>query len=236
LHSLPSFKRGDVTLENWRTHPYSRWSFQNASELVPSAIISHGTGAASGEAPARLLDEIAIEDAGGEMVAASELLARSYTDSCLVLRKGEPVAAWNAPHSDPRAPHLIFSVSKSITGLAAGIAHGEGLLDPEAPVTAYLPGTAGSTYGSARVRDLLDMTVDLDFDEAYLDLGGAFDRYRRAMLWNPERAGTRPETMEQFLATLPAQGHGHGRRFHYASPNTDLLGLVIERATGIRLH
>lgn len=88
----------------------------------------------------------------------------------------------------------------------------------------------------ARVRDLLDMTVDLDFDEEYLDDGGAFDRYRRAMLWNPERAGTMPETMEGFLATLGARGHGHGRQFYYASPNTDLLGLVVERAAGIRYH
>jgi CubicO group peptidase (beta-lactamase class C family) len=42
--------------------------------------------------------------------------------------------------------------------------------------------------------------------------------------------------MEAFLCTLPAEGHGHGHRFHYASPNTDLLGLVIERAVSMRFH
>ena len=32
------FERGDVTLANWRERPYSTWSFQHTSELVPSAV------------------------------------------------------------------------------------------------------------------------------------------------------------------------------------------------------
>jgi CubicO group peptidase (beta-lactamase class C family) len=120
--------------------------------------------------------------------------------------------------------------------MLAGIAAGEGKLDPDATVATYVPSAERSAYGTTRVRDLLDMTVDLDFDEEYLDAGGAFDRYRRAMLWNPERGDAREETMEGFLATLGARGTGHSRRFYYASPNTDMLGLVVERATGVRYH
>ncbi|MGQ3296571.1 MAG: serine hydrolase domain-containing protein, partial [Shinella sp.] len=133
--------------------------------------------------------------------------------------------------------HVIFSISKSVTGMLAGIAVDDGLLDADAPITDYVPMPASSAYGSARVRDLLDMTVDLDFDEEYTDKDSAFDRYRRAMLWNPERADTVAQTMEEFLATLPARNSGdHGKRFYYASPNTDLLGLVIEWAVGRRYH
>src|SRR5690606_31311431 len=100
----------------------------------------------------------------------------------------------------------------------------------------YAPSMQGSGFGAARVRDLLDMTVDIDFDEEYLDADGAFDRYRRAMLWNEQRPDATPETMQGFLATLGTPGNGHGKRFYYASPNSDLLGLVIERATGMRFH
>lgn len=227
-------ERTAITLENWRTHPASRWSFQNTCELVPSAVISHGTAGAVAPLPGPL-EEIRIEDREGNEAIVSEALARGHTDSLLVMREGKPLASWSAPHSDFDAPHLIFSISKSITGLAVGIAHGAGLLDPDAPIANLVPSMAPSTYGSARLRDLLDMTVDLDFDEDYVDHGGAFDRYRRAMLWNPERPETRPETMEAFLATLPAEGHGHGVRFHYASPNSDLLGIALERAVGKRL-
>lgn len=233
---IPPAERAAITLDNWRGHPASRWSFQNCCEFVPTAILAQRRTEPDEPPSAGPLREIRLEDAEGHDVAATDLLARRHTDSLLVLRDGQPIASWSAPHSDFHAPHLIFSVSKSITGLLAGIAHGEGLLDPEAPVVELVPSMAGSTYGWARLRDLLDMTVDLAFDEDYVDHGGAFDRYRRAMLWNPERPGTVPETMESFLATLPAEGHGHGVRFHYASPNTDLLGIALERAVGRRFH
>ena len=229
-------ERAAITLDNWRSHPASQWSFQNSCEFVPIATISHGSRDLRQPPPPGPLGEIRLADHEGRAFHATDMLAQRHTDSLLVLRDGGPVAAWSAPHSDFHAPHLIFSVSKSITGLLFGIAHGEGLLNPDAPVVDIVPSAASSTYGSARLRDLLDMTVDLAFDEDYVDHGGAFDRYRRAMLWNPERPDTAPETMEDFLATLPAEGHGHGHRFHYASPNTDLLGIALERAVGRRFH
>lgn len=228
--------RGDITLENWRLHPASRYSFQHVSEFVPVAMIGWpGKPEEASPGPARL-DNLALRDRDGSHLSALAHMQRSYTDHVVVLCDGRLVAEWVADGIDPARPHLLFSISKSITGLLAGIATGEGSLDPDAPVTDYVPSMAGSTYGTARVRDLLDMTVDLDFDEEYLDDGGAFDRYRRAMLWNPERRETQPETMEGFLATLGGHGRSHGERFYYASPNTDLLGLVIERATGVRYH
>ena len=68
----------------------------------------------------------------------------------------------------------------------------------------------GSAYGAARVRDLLDMTVSLDFVEDYLDTDGDFDRYRRAMLWNPERRGTQPENLDaSWLAEAGRRAAGH---------------------------
>lgn len=229
-------ERAAITLENWRSHPAARWSFQHASEFVPTATIAHAAATPVAPPPAGPLHEMRIEDARGQATPAIELLARRHTDSLLVMREGRPLASWSAPHADFDAPHLIFSISKSIAGLAVGIAQGDGLIDPETPIVDLVASMEPSTYGSARLRDLLDMTVDLDFDEDYVDHGGAFDRYRRAMLWNPERAGTHAETMEAFLATLPAQGHGHGQRFHYASPNSDLLGIALERAVGRRFH
>lgn len=228
--------RGDTTLENWRLHPASQYSFQHVSEFVPVAMIA-GPHAPEEVSPGpAMLDNLALRDRDANRISALAHMQRSYTDHVVILRDGALVAEWHADGIDPGLPHLLFSISKSITGLLAGIATGEGRLDPDAPVINYLPSMAGSAYGTARVRDLLDMTVDLDFDEEYLDDGGAFDRYRRAMLWNPERPETRPETMEGFLATLGSHGQGHGMRFYYASPNTDLLGLVIERATGMRYH
>lgn len=229
------FTRHDVTLANWRTAPYSRWSFQNVAEIVPSATISYPAG----DAPARpdAPDAIEIEDPeSGRQMSVSDYLSLTGTDSFLALKSGGPAASWAAPHADFGAPHVIFSISKSVTGILAGIAREDGLLDPDQPVPAYVDLPASCGYADARVRDLLDMTVAIDFDEEYLDADGAFDRYRRAMLWNPERPETKPETLEAVLASLGKTSGSHGERFFYASPNTDMLGLVIERATGTRYH
>lgn len=228
--------RAGITLANWRQHPASRYSFQHVSEFVPVAMIA-GTGMPEEASPGpAVLENLVLRDRDGDAVTALAHMQRSHADHVVIMRDGVIVAEWWADGVDPSLPHLTFSISKSITGLLAGVAAGEGALDPEAPVAAYVPSMAGSTWGPARVRDLLDMTVDLDFDEEYLDDGGAFDRYRRAMLWNPERPETTPETLEEFLATLGGHGGGHGRRFYYASPATDLLGLVVERAVGMRYH
>ena len=231
-----TFTRADITLANWRQHPFSRYSFQHAGEFVPSADIVAPHGGEPASPGPGALAAMSLTDEDGGSVSPLAHMQRSHTDHLVVMRDGNVVAEWLAENADPDRPHVVFSISKSITGLLAGIAAGDGLLDAEAPVTRYVPSMAGSTYGGARVRDLLDMTVDVDFDEEYLDAGGNFDRYRRAMLWNPERADSTPETMEGFVASLGAMGHGHGRRFYYASPNTDLLGLVVERAVGVRYH
>lgn len=234
-HLADSFSRSDITLANWRTAPYCRWSFHNVCEVVPSAVVSHP--ALETEAVPEVADGIEIDDpATGQRTSASAYFAATEADCLVALKNGNPVAAWSAPHADFNAPHIIFSISKSVTGMLAGIAAGDGLLDPDQPVSAYVDLPASSGYVDARVRDLLDMTVAIDFDEEYLDADGAFDRYRRAMLWNPQRTGAEPESLATVLGSLGKTGDQHGKRFYYASPNTDMLGIVIERATGVRFH
>ncbi|TIQ74599.1 MAG: beta-lactamase family protein, partial [Mesorhizobium sp.] len=148
-----------------------------------------------------------------------------------IMKAGKIVGDWFAPHMQFGARHIIFSISKSLTAILAGILEGEGIFDPQAPVTHYLPEAAGSAYGDASVRHVLDMTVSLDFEEAYLDPESAFARYRRATLWNP---GGGTESLGDFILTLQRLAEPHGRTYRYRSPNSDLLGILVERASGQR--
>lgn len=228
-----TFRRADVTLANWREHPYSRWSFQNVREIAPTAEIRAGRGGEAGGSHG--FDGLMLRDPDGSELAAEEHFRRSGTDSVVVLKGGRFVAEWHAGHVDPNRPHIVFSVSKSITGALAGAAVEDGVLDPEAPVVDHVPEAAGGgAYSEATVRHLLDMTVALDFPEDYLDRSGPFDRYRRAMLWNPEREPQAAETMLDVLVSLPRAPRPHGAMFYYASPDTDMMGIVLERATGRR--
>lgn len=233
---MQDFGRRDVTLENWRVSPFSQWAFQNLTEIVPSAMIAAATVPEDAPTQPGLLASISLDHPIDGPVGLLQHLQRSAADGYLVMRNGVVLDHWFAPHADPAKPHVIFSISKSVTGMLAGIAAADGLLDVDAPVSRYVDVLPGSAYADATVRHLLDMTVALDFEENYEDRSGPFDRYRRAMLWNPARPDATPETMEEVLATLPRKAGPHGKVFFYASPNTDLAGLVIERATGRRLH
>lgn len=229
-----AFSRQDVTLGNWRESPYSRWAFHNLRELVPTAEISCGFP--------RVENPVASSDLLSERISTGiegitsvlEHLEFSHTDAFVLMRRGEIIGEYYAPYSGIEKPHVVFSVSKSITAVVSGILEGQGLIDPDMPVSDYLPEAKGSAYGDCRYRDVLDMRVSLDFNEAYLDRNGAFARYRRAMLWNPPEPGTTAEDLRSFLVSLRKGEGPHGGRFFYASPNSDLLGIILERVTGKR--
>ncbi|HVK90959.1 MAG TPA: serine hydrolase, partial [Mycoplana sp.] len=228
------FPRSDVTLSNWRTAPYSRWAFQNVRDLVPSAEIRAARPERELASDHAAFLQTRIETGIDGASTVKDFLDYAHTDGFVVLRDGKIAAEHYAPHADMNAPHVIFSVSKSMTAIVSGILEHEGAIDPDRLVTHYLPEAAGSAYGTCSYRDVLDMRVSLDFEEAYLDPLGAFARYRRATLWNPPESGTPVETLASFLTTLPKAQPAHGGPFFYASPNSDLLGVIIERVTGQR--
>lgn len=225
------FRRDEVTLANWRTAPFSRWAFQNVTEIVPSVVQTYGQ--AQDEEPADaggLLGE-AVELPGGAQTVQA-FLERTHTDALTIMRGGAFIADWSAPHTRFGTPHLAFSISKSLTAVIAGILEGDSLLDPDAPVIRYVPEAARSAYADATVRHVLDMTVGLDFEEAYLEPESVFARYRQAMLWNPGGSG---ESLLDLLCDLKRLPGPHGEVFRYRSPNSDMLGIIVERASGQRV-
>ncbi|MEM1384941.1 MAG: serine hydrolase [Pseudomonadota bacterium] len=223
---------GPATLANWREAPWNLWAFHHVRELIPTAEIVAGSPAPLVPTdPPGTLPDIAVPDSGGGETALLDLLRQGHTTGLVVLKSGRLAAEWYDRGYNGQAPHLLFSISKSITGCVAGILAGRGLLDPEAPVTDYVPEVAAGAYGTARVRHLLDMTVSTGFEESYLSRQGSYGRYRAATGWNPPIEGERWD-LHRFLATLEPAEAPHGQSFHYVSPNSDLLGWVLERAAG----
>lgn len=225
------FARDAVRLGNWRLAPFSAWAYQNVGELVPSAHVWGGSGGdeTPQDASALVAETVSLPD-GNEKMA--DFLTRSHADALTVMKAGKFVADWSAPTMDFGNRHIAFSISKSIVAVVAGALQADGLLDPQAPVTLYVPEAAGSAYGDATVQHVLDMAIAIDIDEAYLDPNSPFARYRKAMLWNP---GGGDEGLREFLCTIQRLPGEHGEIFRYRSPNTDMLGIILERASGRRM-
>ena len=228
------FARSDVRLENWRQAPWNVWAFRHVSELIPTARIAATPGLTEDPSvdPEGLLDRTF--SLGSETTTIGDALRKTSTDALVVMKSGRVIADYHAPHFTAQSRHILFSASKSVTAIVAGIVHGDGLIDLDETVSHYIPELNSSAFSDACLRDVLDMRVSLDFEETYQDPRGDFARYRRAGLLEPSVPGDTPESLMAFLATLQKGPGEHGGPFHYCSPNSDVLGLVIERATGQR--
>jgi len=228
MKDFPPPAEAQVTLANWRTPPFNRWAFHHVREIIATADIADDPEALwpLAAAPADL-DRLVVDGAS----TFGEFLAATDTDGIVILQRGRVVHESYAHGLDAHTPHILMSVSKSLLGLLAGILVDDGTLDPAAPVTRYVPEIAATAYAGATVRDLLDMRVGVAFDENYLATSGAIIAYRKAQNWNPPEPGDPPSDLRSFYAGMTGTDGAHGDRFHYVSPNTDLLGWVIERAT-----
>src|SRR5436309_6850322 len=122
------------------------------------------------------------------------------------------------------SPHILMSVSKSLLGLLAGVLAARNAFDPDRLVTDVIPEVKGTAYEGATIRHLLDMRAGIAFNEDYLATSGPIVAYRKATGWNPLGPGDAACDLRSFYEELKAADGKHGGRFHYVSPNTDLLG------------
>ena len=208
-----------ATLSNWRTPPFSGWAFHHVRELIPTA------GIAAGHGGARALDT------APRALDLEEFHGRSASDGFIVVHRGAVVHAHYAQGMGEHDPHILMSVSKAMLGLLASRVPE---LEPERQIAEYVPEVAATAWRGARVRDVLDMRVGIAFDENYLASAGPIIEYRKATGWNPLAPGETASDLLTFCRQLRAGEGPHGGPVHYVSPNSDLLGIAIERATGRR--
>jgi CubicO group peptidase (beta-lactamase class C family) len=124
---------------------------------------------------------------------------------------------------------LSQSMVKSITGVLIGIAIADraiGSVD-DTP-DAYVTGFKDTEYGRTPIRDLLHMSSGVDFGEQRNN-GQDLDRLWRDMVLGvgAPRAGT-IRSITQFNRRVASPG----TRFYYASIEADVLGVVLQYATG----
>ena len=230
MNDFPPSPDRQVTLANWRTAPFNRWSFRNVRRLVPTANIPASGRSVPLESRLEDIGQTEFEGLGGELTTVHRALRATSTDAFIVMRRGRIVAEWYDNGLNAFTPHIVFSVSKSICGALTGILADRGLLDPDDLVVDYIPELIQSVYGDCTVRHLLDMVVGIKFVEDYDDPDGDVIRYRYAMGWDPVPPSRETPDLRRFLARLRPDGNAHGDMFHYVSTNTDVLGWVLERA------
>jgi CubicO group peptidase (beta-lactamase class C family) len=223
----------------YRTFPKTRWSFSNWRQFVQSAPLRRGASPTYifPRAERADIDAVAFTPIGGtQQMSWKDSLAANYTDGIVVLHKGRIVYERYFGVTTPETQHIAYSVTKSFVGTIAASLVAEGKLDPDKAVTAYVPELAGSGFGTATVRQVMDMTTGIAFDETYTNPNADIARYAVAGRAAPRPANyTGPDGFLAFLPTVGSKGE-HGERFTYRTANTDALGWIIARAGGAPLR
>ena len=221
------------------TFPQLRWSFAHFRELVPTARISRGPGpvAELPEAPRADLAGVTFVPTGGSQpvnwVSAFDAI---YGDGVLVLHKGRVVYERYNGVMNRSQPHIAFSLTKSFFGTLAEMMIESGELDDRQTVAHYLPELASSGFGNATVRQVMDMTTGLYYDEDYASPRSGVVAFGTAVGIMPPPPGYQgPATSTDYLKTIKPEGQ-HGVRFDYQSVDTEVLGWIMARITGKPAH
>ncbi|MES2736881.1 MAG: serine hydrolase [Verrucomicrobiota bacterium] len=138
--------------------------------------------------------------------------------SFMMLRHGEVIAeAWWDPYG-PDFIHTMYSMSKSFTSTAVGLAVAEGKLSVEDKVVSFfpddLPATVSENLAALRVKDLLTMSVG-----------------------NEKEPTQTVVKSENWVRTFLAQpiSHKPGTVFMYNSAATYMCSAIVQKVTGQKI-
>lgn len=224
-----------ITGATWQFGPLNRWAYTHIREILPTKDIPNdyrtvrpleGLGGAADNLEITL---------GGKSAQLSEAMDQNYVDGLLVLKNGRAVVERYAGTLTPERTHLLWSVSKTITGLTAASVAADGLIDLNKTVGEYVPELADSGWGNDKLRALLDMRDTSNWNEDYSAPDSTVRRQDCAdgLLTGEMCLDTQVIGNYKFL---PAVGRDESRfdTFIYKSGTTDVVAWVLEAATGKR--
>lgn len=154
-----------------------------------------------------------------------DFVERNQVAGLLVVSHGEIVLERYGLGQTAEDRWTSFSVAKSITSTLLGAAIRDGSISAVTdPVTKYVPELKGSAYEDVTVADALEMRSGVRWNEDYANPDSDLGRLANAIVHDRD-------TLVADLAALPREAPP-GSRFLYKTGESDLIGIIVARATG----
>ena len=160
----------------------------------------------------------------GKTYDLAESLDYFKSDGLIVLHNGDLLYEnyWQGNSKDQ--PHISWSMAKSFLSALIGIAYHDGLIENlNDPITKYLKDFIGTGYENVPIKDILQMSSGVVFNEDYGDPNSDINKFARAV--------AEGASMRDFAKTLK-NGKVPGTFNHYVSIDTQMLGMLLEEVTG----
>ncbi|MFO1015141.1 MAG: serine hydrolase [Caulobacteraceae bacterium] len=183
-----------------------------------------------GAAPVRPLPPGAPLDisfyAHGEVRDLDWYMEANSVAGVIVLKDGKVRTERYARGLTPDQPWVSFSVAKSFTSTLVGCAIADGLIDGlDDQLVRHIPEMKGSAYDGVTVRQLLTMTSGVRWNEDYADPKSDVAVAGREV----PADGSHP--VVHYMKQLPRESEP-GTQNKYSTGETDLTGVLVNRATG----
>lgn len=179
------------------------------------------TAMARGDGPVTPLPE-------GERITlpneASAWIEDRALTALVVLDDGEMVFEDYYLGTAPEDRRISWSVAKSFLSALTGIVLEEGAIESlDDPVTRYAPQLVGSAYDGASIRDVLQMSSGVEFNEDYMDFWSDINKMGRTLALNG--------SMDDFTAGQDKRWTEPGTKWRYVSLDTHVIGMVLRGAS-----
>jgi CubicO group peptidase (beta-lactamase class C family) len=165
------------------------------------------------------------EDKDQDLNAA---LKHFKTDGLLIIKEGEVVYEEYFNGNSQTTRHISWSVAKSFLSSLVGIAVNDGLIDDiNDPITKYLPDFKNTGYDGIKIKNILQMSSGVLFNEDYADPNSDINKFGVAV--------ARGTSFRDFAKTL-TKDKEQGTYNHYVSIDSQMLGLLLDKVTGMPLR
>jgi len=165
------------------------------------------------------------EDKDQDLNAA---LKHFKTDGLLIIKEGEVVYEEYFNGNSQTTRHISWSVAKSFLSSLVGIAVNDGLIDDiNDPITKYLPDFKNTGYDGIKIKNILQMSSGVLFNEDYADPNSDINKFGVAI--------ARGTSFRDFAKTL-TKDKEQGTYNHYVSIDSQMLGLLLDKVTGMPLR
>jgi len=124
---------------------------------------------------------------------------------------------------------ISWSMAKSFASGLFGKALESGQIKSlDDKVESYVPALKGTAYEGATIRNVMNMSSGVKFNEDYLDPKSDINKMGRVLGLG--------RSMDDFAATLKERQFEPGTNWQYVSIDTHVLAMVLRKATGQSLH
>jgi CubicO group peptidase (beta-lactamase class C family) len=203
-------------------------AFRMMERLGPHGVVAHDPGRVRALASGPRLDPV-LALPTGQRITLTDFVREQQLAGLIILHRGVVRNEEYGLGLGAADRWTSFSVAKSFTSTLVGAAIRDGAIaSMNDPVTRYIPALAGSGYDGVTVEHLLTMRSGVRWDENYTDPQSDVALFNA---WRPEGD---VDAVTAYMRRLPRSA-APGTRWNYNTGETNLIGVLVEQATGRRL-